>query len=242
VTLPLDVDAVIFDCDGLLVDTETCWTRAETALFAAHGHPFGPAQKRLVIGKTLEAAGEAMAEYFGRPGAGPELARRLGDLVAVELAGGAAALPGARELVLAVRDRRPVAVASNSPRPFVTAALTSAGLADLFTHSLAAEDVASAKPAPDLYLAACARLGADPARSVAFEDSPTGVASARAAGLFVVGVPSLPGGLSGPGADVDALFPALTDPALTAWAHSLIKEVSGSPGHRRPRNFLDQRG
>ncbi len=155
-TLPVDVDAVIFDCDGLLVDTETCWTRAETALFAAHGHPFGPAQKQLVIGRTLESAGVGMAEYFGTPGAGPSLAQRLYDLVATELAGGASALPGARELVLAVRDRLPVAVASNSPRPFVTAALISAGLADLFTHSLAADDVEHARPAPDLYLAACA--------------------------------------------------------------------------------------
>lgn len=223
-TLPVDVDAVIFDCDGLLVDTETCWTRAETALFAAHGHPFGPAQKELVIGRTLETAGEAMAAYFGTPEAGPALAERLYDLVAIELAGGAAALPGARELVLAVRDRRPVAVASNSPRPFVTAALASAGLADLFRHSLGADDVRHAKPAPDLYLAACSRLGADPARSVAFEDSRTGVASARAAGLFVVGVPSLPG----VELDVDALFPALTDPGLAAWASSL-----GAPGSTR---------
>jgi len=151
-TLPAEVDAVIFDCD------------------------------RRCDGRILRHAG-----------AGPVLAQRLYDLVDVELAGGASALTGARELVLAVRERRPIAVASNSPRPFVTAALASAGLADLFTHSLAADDVEHAKPAPDLYLAACARLGADPARSVAFEDSRTGVASARAAGLFVVGVPSLPG-------------------------------------------------
>jgi HAD superfamily hydrolase (TIGR01509 family) len=223
-TLPDEVDAVIFDCDGLLVDTETCWTRAETKLFAEHGHPFGPDQKQLVIGQSLESAGAAIAGFFGTPGAGPALARRLYDLVEIELAGGANALPGARELVLAVRDRRPIAVASNSPRPFVVAALDSAGLADLFVHSLTADDVEHAKPAPDLFLAACARLGADPARSVAFEDSRTGVASARAAGLFVVGVPSL----AGVELDVDALFPSLTDSALAAWTSSL-----GDPGSTR---------
>jgi HAD superfamily hydrolase (TIGR01509 family) len=211
--LPETVDAVVFDCDGLLVDTEVCWTRAETALFAEHGFGFGPEQKKLVIGRTLEAAGVEMAGYFGRPGDGPSLAMRLHDLVAVELAGGADALPGARELVLRLRGRLPIAVASNSPRPFVQAALASSGLNSLFEHVIAAGDVARPKPAPDLYLAACATLGADPARSVAFEDSATGVASARAAGMFVAGVPSLPGVVL----EVDAEFTALTDPALAYW-------------------------
>lgn len=68
--IPLDVDAVVFDCDGLLADTETCWTRAETAIFAEHGHPFGIEQKRLV-GRTLDGAAEEMAQYFGAPGRGP---------------------------------------------------------------------------------------------------------------------------------------------------------------------------
>jgi HAD superfamily hydrolase (TIGR01509 family) len=223
-SLPLHVDAVVFDCDGLLVDTETCWSRAETAIFAEHGHSFGPDQKKIVIGRTLEAAGAAMADYFGRPGEGPLLARRLHDLVAVELAGGADALPGAADLVRGLHGRIPIAVASNSPRPFVDAALSSAGLADLFEHVIAAGDVIHPKPAPDLYLAACATLRADPARTVTFEDSATGVASARAAGTFVVGVPSLPGVTL----DVDATFETLTDPALTTWATSLVASPEAS--------------
>lgn len=214
--LPENVDAVVFDCDGLLVDTETGWTRAETAIFAEHGHAFGLEQKKIVIGGTLAAAGLAMAEYFGRPGDGPRLARRLHDLVAIELAAGADPLPGARDLVLRLRGRVPIAVASNSPRAFVAAALASAGLDDLFTEVFAAEDVEHAKPAPDLYLAACAGLGADPARSVAFEDARTGVTAARAAGMYVVGVPSLPGVVL----DTDAVFTALTDPVLTQWAET----------------------
>jgi HAD superfamily hydrolase (TIGR01509 family) len=213
-TLPENVDAVVFDCDGLLVDTETCWSRAETALFAEHGHGFGLEQKKVVIGTTLEAAGVAMAGYFGLPGEGPALSRRLHDLVAVELAAGADALPGARELVLSLRGRVSIAVASNSPRTFVRSALASAGLADLLADIFAAEDVEHPKPAPDLYRTACAGLGADPARSVAFEDSRTGVAAARAAGMFVIGVPSLPGVVL----DTDAAFGSLADPALTRWA------------------------
>ena len=210
----MDLDAVVFDCDGLLVDTETCWTRAETKLFAEHGHGFGLEQKKIVIGGTLEAAGAAMADYFGRPGHGPMLAQRLHDLVAIELAAGADALPGARDLVLRLRGRVPIAVASNSPRSFVETALASAGLDDLFTEVFAAEDVVHPKPAPDLYLTACAALGADPVRSVAFEDSRTGVASARAAGMHVAGVPSLPGVVL----DADTVFTSLSDPALAAWA------------------------
>lgn len=128
-SLPTRTEAVVFDCDGLLVDTEPCWTVAETALFAAHGHTFGPEQKALVIGRTVEAAAEAMADCFGRPGAGPELAAELLERVRKELAHGAAALPGAAELVRACRAAAPIAVASNSPRELLDTALDSAGLA-----------------------------------------------------------------------------------------------------------------
>ncbi|MFK0023876.1 HAD family hydrolase [Streptomyces sp. NPDC090798] len=110
-----------------------------------------------------------------------------------ELARGAVALPGAAELVRACRAAVPVAVASNSPREPLDTALGSAGLADCFTHSFAADEVPSPKPAPDLCLTACGALGAAPKRSVAFEDSATGISSARAAGLYVAVVPSLPG-------------------------------------------------
>ncbi|MFG2711348.1 HAD family hydrolase [Streptomyces goshikiensis] len=215
--LPQDVQAVVFDCDGLLVDTEVCWTRAETAIFAAHGQEFGPEQKALVIGRTLAAAGAAMADHFGRPGAGDALAAELLDGVRRELAGGAAALPGAAELVRACAAAVPVAVASNSPRELLDTALASAGLAAHLPVSFAADEVAAPKPAPDLYLAACEALGADPARSVAFEDSATGIAAARAAGLYVITVPSL----STPSPDHDWLSPSLTTPALTTWARSL---------------------
>jgi HAD superfamily hydrolase (TIGR01509 family) len=156
-----------------------------------------------------------MAEHFGKPGTGPELAQRLAELTWKELSAGAPALPGARDLAGQLHDRGiPLAVASNSPRWLVEAALSSAGLEDLFAVVVTADDVDHGKPAPDLYLLACARLAADPARSVAFEDSPTGVASARAAGLFVVGVPSVPGTTL----DAGALYGSLADPDLRDWA------------------------
>ncbi|MFC8918351.1 HAD family hydrolase [Streptomyces sp. NPDC057116] len=216
-SLLASAEAVVFDCDGLLVDTEACWTVAETAIFAAHGHLFGPEQKALVIGRTVEDAGEAMAEYLGRPGAGAELAAELLERVRKELHRGAAALPGAAELVRACRAAVPIAVASNSPRELLDAALWSAGLADCFTHSFAADEVRSPKPAPELYLTACETLGAAPTCSVAFEDSATGIASARAAGLCVAVVPSL----SGADLDHDWLGTSLAERELLDWAGRL---------------------
>ncbi|MDX3116881.1 HAD family phosphatase [Streptomyces scabiei] len=216
-SLPTDAEAVVFDCDGLLVNTEACWTVAETAIFAAHGHPFGLEQKALVIGRTVEAAGEAMAHYFGYPDAGAELAAELLVRVRKELSRGATALAGAAELVRACRAAVPIAVASNSPRELLDTALWSAGLTDCFTHSFAADEVHSPKPAPELYVTACKALGTAPERSVAFEDSATGIASARAAGLYVAVVPSLPGS----DLDHDWLGASLAEPELRDWARKL---------------------
>ncbi|ANZ21294.1 hydrolase [Streptomyces noursei ATCC 11455] len=215
--LPTNTEAVVFDCDGLLVNTEVCWTVAETAIFAEHGHPFGHEQKALVIGRTVEDAAESMAQYLGCPGDGGALAAELLARVRKELSRGAAALPGALELVRACRAAVPVAVASNSPRELLDVALWSAGLADCFPHSFAADEVRSPKPAPELYLTACETLGAAPTRSVAFEDSATGIAAARAAGLHVAVVPSLPGG----DLDHDWLGTSLADPELQDWAREL---------------------
>ncbi len=213
--IPTEVEAVVFDCDGLLAETESAWTRAETAVFREHGHGFGVEQKKLLLGKTLTSGGQAMADYFGRPDEGPALASHLANLVWRELKAGTPALPGAAEIVQTLKRRSiPVAVASNSPAHFVEAALTSAGLHDLFEIIVSADDVEHGKPAPDLYLTACARLLATPQRSVAFEDSGTGVASARAAGMFVIAVPSV----LGSELPADATFGSLTHPDLTAWA------------------------
>jgi HAD superfamily hydrolase (TIGR01509 family) len=114
------------------------------------------------------------------------------------------------ELLAALDGRWPVAVASNSPRSHLLAGLTRTGLADRFDAVLGVEEVADPKPAPDLYLRACGLLGATPTGSLALEDSPPGVAAARAAGLYVVGVPSV----VGVELDADAVFDSLADPAV----------------------------
>ena len=208
--------AVVFDCDGLLVDTEPCWTVAETRLFSRHGLPFGPEQKALVIGKSLEAAASTMAEVFGRPGAGAEIAVELLAMVTEVVTAEAVAMPGAHEVVELAAAAVPIAVASNSPRALLDAALARGGFTGVFPVSVAADEVARPKPDPELYLSACARLGVAPADALAFEDSMTGLRSARAAGVPVVGVPTL----AHQDFPADVVVESLRDPELVAWLAS----------------------
>lgn len=215
--LPPRVSAIVFDCDGLLLDTESCWSRAEAALFADYGFGFGPAEKDLLIGRTLEAACDNMADYFGMPGAGPRLLADLVPRVEAELSAQVEPMPGARQLLESVYGRVPIAVATNSPRAMLTAALKSSGLADFFDVSVAADEVEHPKPHPELYLAAFERLDAAPHMGVAFEDSSTGVTAARAAHAFLVTVPSQ----LGKQLDGDYIAKTLDDIALIEWARTV---------------------
>jgi HAD superfamily hydrolase (TIGR01509 family) len=216
------VSAVVFDCDGLLLDTETCWTRAESALFTEHGFGFGMEQKQLLLGSTIEAAGSAMADYFGRPGDEQAITSRLLDLVEMEVRAAAVPMPGAVELVSSLAGRIPIAVASNSDRRLLDIILDISDLARFFPVTFAADEVEHPKPDPQLYLEAFAALEADPARGVALEDSGTGAAAARASGAFLIAVPSLPGKVLGG----DYETSSLTDPVIRAWGRSVTAVVS----------------
>jgi HAD superfamily hydrolase (TIGR01509 family) len=187
-------EAIVFDNDGLLLDTEHAWTRAEVELFARHGSTFTERHKRELIGTSRTESAVRLERMLGMPGAGEPLMDELHELVMVELAAGVPPRPGSLELLAAVRAAGiPIGLASNSSRPFVERALAVSALADgHFDVVVSADDVAAPKPAPDIYLAACAALGADPARSAALEDSPTGVAAALAAGMYVIAVPYFP--------------------------------------------------
>jgi len=185
--------AIVFDCDGLLLDTEACWVRAEASIFAEYGRKHTPEVRHLLMGTSTQTAGEIIAQLLHRPGLGSLLGARLLERAWEEVVAGAKPRPGVLELVEAAHDCVPLGVASNSPRDLVEAALDAAGLAGVFRTIVGADAVPSPKPAPDVYLTACKRLGASAEGSVAFEDSPIGVTAAQAAGLYVVGVPSRPG-------------------------------------------------
>jgi HAD superfamily hydrolase (TIGR01509 family) len=187
--------AVVFDNDGLLLDTESVWTRAEQDLFERRGIDFTPANKRELVGTSAEIAGGILERRLAEPGRAIELIEELNELVVAELEHGVEAMVGARELLHQLKGRgTPIGLVSNSPLAFVRRSLEIVGFADHFDVVLSAHEVAAPKPAPDPYLEACRRLGVEPGPSViALEDSPTGVAAARAAGLTVIGVPSLDG-------------------------------------------------
>ncbi len=206
--------AVIFDNDGLLLDTEDAWTRAEETLFARRGRLFTLDHKRTLIGSARKAAAEKLEAMLDQAGEGETLMEELHELVMVEALAGVAPRPGALDLLERLRDAGvPIAVASNSQRAFVERTLRSAGLLDgRFQTVVSAEDVEQPKPAPDIYLEACRRLGARPSECAALEDSPPGVAAAVAAGMYVIGVPYFTGALL-PGCDL--LAESLADAAVT---------------------------
>jgi len=187
--------AVVFDNDGLLLDTESVWTRAERDLFERRGLEFTPAHKLELVGTSAEIAGDILARRLGEPGGAGELIEELNELVVAELEHGVEAMIGARELLEQLRERgTPIGLVSNSPLVFVQRSLEIVGFHDRFDVVLSAHEVAAPKPAPDPYLEACARLGVEPGPEVvALEDSPAGVAAARAAGLTVIGIPSIDG-------------------------------------------------
>jgi HAD superfamily hydrolase (TIGR01509 family) len=203
--------AVLFDNDGLLLDTEVLWTRAEVILFERFGLTFTIEHKRELIGTSGPVAEATIERHLGAPGQGPALMAELHELVMEEALCGVEPMPGAVGLLDALD--LPVGVASNSPRTFVERTLAAAGLRERFGCVLSADDVAHPKPAPDLYVALARGLGAEPAECVALEDSQTGVAAARAAGVFVIGVPSLEGiSLD----EADLVVPSLADPRVLA--------------------------
>lgn len=188
-------DAVVFDNDGLLLDTEESWTRGERELFERRGIAFTAEHKRELLGTSAKAAAASLEVMLDAPGRGPLLIAELAMLVLEEMRHYAAPRPGARELLERLTAASiPFALASNSPRILVERALETAAIPQRrFAAILTADSVAVPKPAPDIYLAACAALGTEPARTLALEDSPTGVAAAVAAGCFTVGVPSMDG-------------------------------------------------
>ena len=186
----------MFDCDGLLLETESRWTIAEEVLCDRWGVAFSMELKRRLLGTHLDRAGEILAGWFRKsadeaPAMADELIGAYRDAIDEH---GVEPMPGALELVTSLAGRLPIAVASNTNIDDTQRVLARSALPDgVFAAVVCAGGSITPKPAPDVYLAACAALDCDPARTVAFEDSPVGTQAAAAAGLVVVGVPSTPG-------------------------------------------------
>jgi HAD superfamily hydrolase (TIGR01509 family) len=182
--------AVVFDMDGLLLETEVLWQRAEARLFERHGAGFTFEDKLTVMGTSAAFTGEFFARRLGYPAdRAASLIREVSDLMLEELQAQVDARPGAIELVKRLRGRVALGLASNSPRFLVDAALRSAGFSETFDAVVSSDDVVRPKPAPDLYLLACERLGVAPADALALEDTTSGIAAAKAAGMACIAVP-----------------------------------------------------
>jgi HAD superfamily hydrolase (TIGR01509 family) len=201
--------AALFDNDGLTLDTEPAWTRAEIALFARYGVVFTMEHKRELLGTAPVESARRLERMLGRPG--PELSNELYELAVEEVAGDVDPMPGAVALLAALGAAGvPVGLVSNARRRFVERGLRSAGLLKAFAVIVSADDVARPKPAPDPYLAGAAALGVEAGACAVLEDSPTGLAAGRAAGALTIGVPSLPGVTL----DADVVASSLEDPAV----------------------------
>jgi HAD superfamily hydrolase (TIGR01509 family) len=185
---------VVFDLDGVLLESEPRWTVVETELFRRYGVEYGQEHKLQLVGTGLGGTGTQFESMLDQPGRAAELLHELIELAAEDFARAIDPMPGATDLVRELGElQRPMAVASNSFHRLVDVALEGSTLKGAFDVVVAADDVANPKPAPDLFLEACRRLGVSPAQAVAIEDSPTGVGSAKAAGLYVIGIPAVEG-------------------------------------------------
>jgi HAD superfamily hydrolase (TIGR01509 family) len=183
------VEAVIFDLDGVVVDTEPVWERERRAFVAESGGRWpADAQRRLMGMSTPEWAAYLCAEAgVGMPP--DDVAQRVIERMARSYAATLPLIPGAADAVRRIGSRWPSAVASSSPRVLIETVVREAGLADCLRTVVSSEEVAAGKPAPEVYLEAAARLGVDPVACVAVEDSSNGLRSAAAAGMAVVAVP-----------------------------------------------------
>ncbi|MFG1699994.1 HAD family hydrolase [Nonomuraea sp. NPDC049309] len=185
------MDAVFFDMDGLLVDSERVWLEIETGVMARLGAAWTPEHQANLVGGSMERTVGYMLSVSGA-GVPPETIRKwMIDGMVARLQDGVPVMPGASELLDALRDEGvPVGLVTSSVRPIADAVLKSVGR-ERFDLVVTADDVTRTKPDPEPYLTAARRLGVAPARCVVLEDSPSGVAAATAAGCAVVAVPSL---------------------------------------------------
>jgi beta-phosphoglucomutase-like phosphatase (HAD superfamily) len=184
--------AVVFDCDGLLIDSEVRWAVAERRVVETLGGEWTAELRERMVGGSGDNTAREIAAWVGLPESAAEDVLRdvyTGYLAVLDELG-VEQMQGAHTVVSAVAGRLPLAVASNTREATVRATLAASGLPAVFDLVFTPDQGRRPKPDPDVYLAACEALGVAPADAVAFEDSAPGAAAARAAGMFVIAVPS----------------------------------------------------
>ena len=184
------IEAVIFDMDGVLLDSEEVWDSVREELARERNGRWHDRAQRDMMGMSSLEWSRYMHEALGLAAPPEEINREVLRRMAERYRERLPLVPGAAEAVERLAARWPLGLASSSNRPLIDLALELAGLSRLFTATVSSEEVGRGKPAPDVYLEAARRLGAEPSRAAAIEDSSNGILSARAAGMRVIAVPN----------------------------------------------------
>jgi HAD superfamily hydrolase (TIGR01509 family) len=184
------IEAVVFDLDGILVQTEEVWDEVREALARERGGRYDAEAQRAMMGMSSLEWSRFMHDELGIPGRPEEISAEVVRRMEARYRERLPLIEGAREAVERLAARWPLGLASSSNRPLIDAVLELAGLRDHFRATVSSEEVPRGKPAPDVYLETALRLGVDPERCAAIEDSHSGIRSAKAAGMLVVAVPN----------------------------------------------------
>jgi HAD superfamily hydrolase (TIGR01509 family) len=182
--------AVIFDLDGVLIDSEPVWEEVRRDYVARHHGRWQPDSQTRLMGMSTQEWAEYLSGELGVERPAETVATEVTELVGERYRERPPLLPGAVAAVRRLAARWPLGLASSSPPRLIDLALELAGLDELFQVRVSTEEVGHGKPAPDVYLQVAARLGEAPAACVAVEDSSNGVRSAAAAGMRVIAVPA----------------------------------------------------
>ena len=184
------IEAVVFDLDGVLLDSEHVWDEVRERLAKERGGRWHKGAQREMMGMSSREWSGYMHDVIGLPEPPEEINREVVGRLEALYRERLPAVPGARAAVERLGARWPLGLASSSNREVIELALELLGVHGLFQATVSSEEVARGKPAPDVYLEAARRLGVDATRSAAVEDSTNGILSAKAAGMRVVAIPN----------------------------------------------------
>jgi HAD superfamily hydrolase (TIGR01509 family) len=185
----VSIQAVVFDLDGVIIDTEEVWEEVRRGYVAEHGREFLPDTQSRMMGMSTREWSTHLSEEVGVPRSPEQVAADVLGRMAERYKQALPLIPGSVEAVRRMASRFPLALASSSARILIDQVLETAGLTDAFRTTLSTEEVPRGKPAPDAYLEAARRLGLSPEVCAAVEDSSNGLRSAGAAGFAVIAIP-----------------------------------------------------
>jgi HAD superfamily hydrolase (TIGR01509 family) len=184
------IRAVVFDLDGVIVDSEQVWNAVREELTHERGARWHPGAQRDMMGMSSVEWSRYMHEQLGVPEPPEEISAEVVRRMEARYRSALPLLPGAVEAVRACAERWPLGLASSANREIIELVLDVSGLGPLFGATVSSEEVARGKPAPDVYLEASRRLGVAATECAAVEDSRSGILAARAAGMRVVAIPN----------------------------------------------------